>query len=55
MEAQMTSSPEGKSLGTKLKEFMENTKENIDSKSRQINTLIQSMKTENDLLISKCN
>ena len=44
-----------KLLKSKLKELIEETKDNIESKSKQINYLVQSMKTENTRIINKCN
>lgn len=41
-------------LKFKLQEFIENTRDNIESKSHQIYSIIESMKAENDLLVSKC-
>lgn len=54
MEVQNTSFQEPIILNYKLKEFIQSTKNNIESKSQQINTLIESMKSENDHLIAKC-
>ena len=44
-----------KLMKSKLKEFIEETKDNIESKSRQINYLVHSMKTENNRILNKCN
>ena len=44
-----------KLMKLKLKEFIEETKDNIESKSRQINYLVHSMKTENNRILNKCN
>ena len=44
-----------KLMKSKLKEFIEETKDNIESKSKQINYLVQSMKIENTRILNKCN
>ena len=44
-----------KLMKLKLKEFIEETKDNIESKSKQISYLVQSMKTENNRILNKCN
>lgn len=55
MEIQNTSIHEPIILKSKLKEFIQSTKDNIESKSQQINNLIESMKSENNFLVNKCN
>lgn len=55
MESQMNAPNDSNSVKNRLREFIEGTKENIESKSKQINSLVQSMKNENQRLVSKCN
>lgn len=51
----MNAPNDSNSVKNRLREFIEGTKENIESKSKQINSLVQSMKNENQRLVSKCN
>lgn len=52
MEAQMKQSSEKHLIKTKLKEFVEETKEIFEQKAKQINSLIQSMRIEHNRLLS---
>lgn len=53
MEAQIKLPSERYHLKAKIKEFIEETNEIFESKSKQINSLIQSIKNEHNRLLSR--
>jgi ElaB/YqjD/DUF883 family membrane-anchored ribosome-binding protein len=53
MESQIKLSTERYQLKAKIKEFIEETNEIFESKSRQMNSLIHSIKNEHNRLLSK--
>ncbi len=53
MDSQIKLSNERYQLKAKIKEFIDETNEIFESKSRQMNSLIQSIKNEHNRLLSK--
>ena len=53
MEAQAKLATERIQIKAKIKEFIDETNEIFESKSRQMNTLIQSIKNKHNRLLSK--
>ena len=53
MESQLKISTEKYQIKTKIKEFIEETNEIFESKIRQMNLIIQSIKNEHNRLLSK--